>query len=214
MKKYFLIFLITIFFVGCSSITIEKEENVIDGIAFKTEFENFNQVNDALTIGKENPFKYLTDFNVDDFFSGSGILFLGYPTSNVSRGVVSLLLDFAANEEITEIYYCNLENHRDLYEIEDGTPVLKKDGSVLYQSLLKYLSSYSKPYQIIFEEQEYSVDEKRLYGPALVFLKDGKVIGYFDQFARKEKDEFSGFSDVEIESYFATWRSFLKKMRS
>lgn len=212
MKKYFLIFLITIFFVGCSSIKIEKEENVMDGIVFKTEFENFNQVNTVLSINKENPFKYLTISNVDTFFSGTGILFLGYPTSDVSRGVVELLLDFAKRENLKDIYYCNLENHRDSYKVKDGVLEKEKDGSSLYISLLKYLNSYVKPYRITFEEKDYSVGVNRLYGPSIVFVKDGKIIGYFDKFTRKEQEEFSGFSDIEIESYFKTWGEFASKM--
>lgn len=212
MKKYFLIFLITIFFVGCSSIKIEKEENVIDGIAFKTEFENFNQVNDVLSIDKENPFKYLTELNVDTFFSGSGILFLGYPTSSVSRGVVDLLLTFSKEADISEIYYCNLTNHRDLYTIEGEVPVKEKDGSHLYTLLMKYLSSYAKPYHIIYEDKDYFVDENRLYGPSIVFIENGKIIKYFDQFNRKEQEEFSGFSDADKENYLNAWKALVEKM--
>ena len=92
MKKY-IILIISIFLIcGCDiKPQIEKEEQVIDGLNFKVEYENYNSTNYQLNIEKDNNFKYLDMNNINNVFSSNNIIFIGEPQDNKSRYLVDSL---------------------------------------------------------------------------------------------------------------------------
>ena len=69
MKKY-IILIISIFLIcGCEiKPQIEKEEQVIDGLNFKVEYEKYNSTKYQLNIEKDNNFKYLDMNNINNVF--------------------------------------------------------------------------------------------------------------------------------------------------
>lgn len=186
--------------------SVEKEQEVLDGINFKTEFENKNQEGYQLDIKKENPFKYLTSKNMDEVFKGNNIILLGYPESNVTRALIEQLLKLSKELDINEIYYYNVLENSSKYklEIDEQTKEVKvmkeKDCTESFTKLTEYLNKYLVVQEIISSDgQVYKTDDKTLAVPSLIFVKDGKILEFYDKFPKKEQEEFSGFGETELE---------------
>ncbi len=219
MKNYIIgsifIIIVLIIIVGCSynSPTIEKEQNVMDGINFKAEFENASQEKFQLLIEKENPFKYLNEDNMEGVFQNTNIIFLGYPESNISRAVVKELLDLSKELEIEDIYYYNVLNNRSQYIL---TPVSDKkenedvkepkyeitktkEQTKSFEKIKTYLKKYLAKQTITDSNgKKYEVPEKTILAPAIVFIKDGKITSYYSNFPKKEQEEFIGFNEKDL----------------
>lgn len=197
--KFLTILLISfVFITGCDAPKVEKVDNVIDGINFKTEYEKFNGEKLVLEIEKENPFKYLTEDNVLEVISSSSIIYFGYPDSNLCRGMVDILLELAKDEKIDNIYYMNVLDNRASYEIIDDELKEVKEGTSVYYKIIKYLGSNLDNLVVEENEQIYETLEKGINAPALLFIKDGNIVSYYDDFHEFKLDEFVGFGEKDI----------------
>ncbi len=183
MKKY-IILVISICFLLCGcEITpqIEKEEQVIDGLNFKVEYENYNSTNYQLNIDKDNNFKYIDMNNINKVFSSNNIIFIGDPKDDKSRYTVSTLIKLKKDYNV-DIYYYNYEENNPKYEITDEKPEKTKDGTELYNEMLKRLEKYITPLNIEKNSKVYTTEEKNFSNPALVFIVNNKIYGYYDDF--------------------------------
>lgn len=183
MKKY-IILVISICFLLCScEITpqIEKEEQVIDGLNFKVEYENYNSTNYQLNIDKDNNFKYIDMNNINKVFSSNNIIFIGDPKDDKSRYTVSTLIKLKKDYNV-DIYYYNYEENNPKYEITDEKLEKTKDGTELYNEMLKRLEKYITPLNIEKDSKVYTTEEKNFSNPALVFIVNNKIYGYYDDF--------------------------------
>ena len=183
MKKY-IILVISICFLLCGcEITpqIEKEEQVIDGLNFKVEYENYNSTNYQLNIDKDNNFKYIDMNNINKVFSSNNIIFIGDPKDDKSRYTVSTLIKLKKDYNV-DIYYYNYEENNPKYEITDEKLEKTKDGTELYNEMLKRLEKYITQLNIEKDSKVYTTEEKNFYNPALVFIVNNKIYGYYDDF--------------------------------
>lgn len=183
MKKY-IILVISICFLLCGcEITpqIEKEEQVIDGLNFKVEYENYNSTNYQLNIDKDNNFKYIDMNNINKVFSSNNIIFIGDPKDDKSRYTVSTLIKLKKDYNV-DIYYYNYEENNPKYEITDEKLEKTKDGTELYNEMLKRLEKYITPLNIEKNSKVYTTEEKNFSNPALVFIVNNKIYGYYDDF--------------------------------
>lgn len=183
MKKY-IILIISICFLLCGcEITpqIEKEEQVIDGLNFKVEYENYNSTNYQLNIDKDNNFKYIDMNNINKVFSSNNIIFIGDPKDDKSRYTVSTLIKLKKDYNV-DIYYYNYEENNPKYEITDEKLEKTKDGTELYNEMLKRLEKYITPLNIEKDSKVYTTEEKNFSNPALVFIVNNKIYGYYDDF--------------------------------
>ncbi len=183
MKKY-IILVISICFLLCGcEITpqIEKEEQVIDGLNFKVEYENYNSTNYQLNIDKDNNFKYIDMNNINKVFSSNNIIFIGDPKDDKSRYTVSTLIKLKKDYNV-DIYYYNYEENNPKYEITDEKLEKTKDGTELYNEMLKRLEKYITPLNIEKNSKVYTTQEKNFSNPALVFIVNNKIYGYYDDF--------------------------------
>lgn len=182
MKKY-IILIISIFLIcGCEiKPQIEKEEQVIDGLNFKVEYENYNSTNYQLNIEKDNNFKYLDMNNINNIFSSNNIIFIGEPQDNKSRYLVDSLNNIEKDYNI-DIYYYNYKDNNPKYEIKDEKLVKTSDGTKLYNEMLEKLNNYITTLNVEKEEQVYKTEEKVFPTPAIVFILDKKIYGYYDNF--------------------------------
>lgn len=183
MKKY-IILVISICFLLCGcEITpqIEKEEQVIDGLNFKVEYENYNSTNYQLNIDKDNNFKYIDMNNINKVFSSNNIIFIGDPKDDKSRYTVSTLIKLKKDYNV-DIYYYNYEENNPKYEITDEKLEKTKDGTELYNEMLKRLEKYITPLNIEKDSKVYTTEEKNFSNPALVFIVNNKIYGYYDDF--------------------------------
>lgn len=182
MKKY-IILIISIFLIcGCDiKPQIEKEEQVIDGLNFKVEYENYNSTNYQLNIEKDNNFKYLDMNNINNVFSSNNIIFIGEPQDNKSRYLVDSLNNIEKDYK-NDIYYYNYKDNNPKYEIKDEKLVKTSDGTKLYNEMLEKLNDYITTLNVEQEEQVYKTEEKVFSTPAIVFILDKKIYGYYDDF--------------------------------
>lgn len=182
MKKY-IILIISIFLIcGCDiKPQIEKEEQVIDGLNFKVEYENYNSTNYQLNIEKDNNFKYLDMNNINNVFSSNNIIFIGEPQDNKSRYLVDSLNNIEKDYK-NDIYYYNYKDNNPKYEIKDEKLVKTSDGTKLYNEMLEKLNDYITTLNVEQEEQVYKTEEKVFSTPAIVFILDKKIYGYYDNF--------------------------------
>lgn len=182
MKKY-IILIISIFLIcGCEiKPQIEKEEQVIDGLNFKVEYENYNSTNYQLNIEKDNNFKYLDMNNINNVFSSNNVIFIGEPQDNKSRYLVDSLNNIEKDYNI-DIYYYNYKDNNPKYEIKDEKLVKTSDGTKLYSEMLEKLNDYVTTLNVEKEEQIYKTEEKVFSTPAIVFILDKKIYGYYDDF--------------------------------
>lgn len=169
-----------------SYFTFNKET---DAIKFKKEYESLNKLenykNNQMNINSENPIKYSNyDEIIDIIENKTGIIYLGFPECPWCRRSVSVLLDVAKDTKIDKIYYLNIKDERDSYEVQDGKLIYAKDdngiekrGTEGYFKLLKLMDKYLTDYVISYEDELYEVGEKRIYAPTVIFVKEGKIIG-------------------------------------
>lgn len=182
MKKY-IILIISIFLIcGCDiKPQIEQEEQVIDGLNFKVEYENYNSTNYQLNIEKDNNFKYLDMNNINNVFSSNNIIFIGEPQDNKSRYLVDSLNNIEKDYK-NDIYYYNYKDNNPKYEIKDEKLVKTSDGTKLYNEMLEKLNDYITTLNVEQEEQVYKTEEKVFSTPAVIFILDKKIYGYYDDF--------------------------------
>lgn len=182
MKKY-IILIISIFLIcGCEiKPQIEKEEQVIDGLNFKVEYENYNSTNYQLNIEKDNNFKYLDMNNINNVFSSNNVIFIGEPQDNKSRYLVESLNNIEKDYNI-DIYCYNYKDNNPKYEIKDEKLVKISDGTKLYNEMLEKLNDYITTLNVEKDHQVYKTEEKVFSTPAIVFILDKKIYGYYDDF--------------------------------
>ena len=197
--KFSTILLITLIcFTGCDTPRFEDASTVVDSVNFKTEYENLNHENYELTIDKENPFKYLTDGNVLNVIKGDSIIYFGYPEDCMSREVVNILLDLSKEKELENIYYMNVLVNRTNYELIDNELKKVSEGSSLYLEMIKFLDSNLESLEIKKDDVVYKAEDKIIDSPAILFIKDGKIVEYYDDFGQTLDEEFIGFGKKDI----------------
>jgi len=205
MKKIFNYLFIAILSVlvitGCGSKKESKKEEKekvkfeIDSVSaekFKNEYEQYNdvEVNGVvlmnLDIPEENPIHYATYDELLTIFDETSIVFFGSPTSVDSREIISTLFETAEANEISRIYYVNLNNFENQFENQGGQIVKTVNEQEGYYEVLD---------KLFLELDEYFIDgidvgEKRIYAPTVLFIQDGEVIGkYTSDVLKDEEDE-------------------------
>ena len=159
-----------------------RNNNNSDSIKFKEEYESLNDTvlykdikYPKVTLDKKNNFVYKTEDEIIDIIkNGTGLIYLGYPKCPWCRNAVNVL----QKVDTKEIYYLNMYDLRDEYKIVDGVLTKTKDGSKGYYTLLKLLDSILDEYTIEENDVKYSTNEKRIYVPLVVGIKEGKIVGY------------------------------------
>ena len=156
-----------------------------DGAKFKSEYEKLNgekASNDksyqTLKIDKNNKVKYISlDEAVGILTDGTGIIYFGMPDCPWCRGIVPVLLDKMNCSCLENLYYVDMKDERNTYEVKDDKPVETKKASSAYYQILELLDDYLENYSIKDDEGvEHVVPEKRAYVPLVVAVKKGKVI--------------------------------------
>lgn len=199
--KFSTILLITIIcFTGCDAPRFEDASTIVDSVNFKTEYEGFNLDNYELNIDKENPFKYLTNGNLFNVIKSNAIIYFGYPEDRMSREVVNILLDLSNEKDLDNIYYMNVLVNRSNYELVNDELKMVEEGSSLYLEMIKLLDSNLKSLEIRKDDVIYKIDDKIIDAPSILFIKDGKVLKYYNDFSLYTNKEFIGFSEKDIVS--------------
>ena len=181
---------ITFLSIFCLLICVfnNREKNfATDGERFQYEYESVNGKRDDygekmrnLSISAENPMVYESYEGVIERIEGKEtfVVYFGYAKCPWCRGAMEAILNSAKQCNVNTIYYVDVYNSRDLYELKDGNAVQKKKGENGYVRLLTLLENVLSDYELANEDGTLlNVGEKRIYAPNLIVVKEGKPIG-------------------------------------
>lgn len=166
-----------------------KKDNT-NAIKFKKEYEDLNGkvVNEketrVLNISEENPFIYSNSTEIVKMIENkeSFIVYFGFASCPWCRSVLETAIESAKKNKIEKIYYVDVQDIRDLYELDSKNKAVKtKEGTEDYYKLLDLLKSVLDDYTPLIykksgKEQKVIINEKRIYAPNFVMVKNGEAI--------------------------------------
>lgn len=218
MKKilYTLLILVGLLIItGCGKAT--------DAIKFKQEYEELNGKTientkyeyPSVSIDKNNVVKYSDASLVLDILNdGTGVIYFGYPTCPWCRNAVPVLLEAANEVGIDKIYYINMKEERDEIKVkEDGTLEVVKEGSEGYKKLLKRLDPILDDYTLEdIKGNKISADEKRIYVPLVVFVRDGEIVGYHADTVDSQTNPFEVLNKEQTNELMDIYINYMHKV--
>lgn len=214
-KKIFftLIGVLMLALVACSNNNDEETEPSADALAFKAEHEDLNgmphpdvpdNILKEMYVPENNPFRYVEyDEIIELLGGGTGIIYFGFPICPWCRNLVPVLADAAIEFGVEDILYRNVLEDRNLLELVDDEIVETRAGNPGYYEVLEILGFLPPAYPGLNDESI-----RRILVPAVVFVKDGEVISYFQNLStfqdrvNDEDDEVTAWdamNDDEIE---------------
>lgn len=164
---------------------------VTDAYKFKNEYESVNN-NDLgngkkvreLTIADNNPFVYKTPEELVKMVEEDKtfVVYFGFNSCPWCRSVITSLIDSALENGIKKVYYVDVKDIRDTYELNDNNEAIRtKEGTNAYYRLLELLNPVLADYNPLKYEtkkgktKEVKIDEKRIYAPNVVVVKNGEA---------------------------------------
>ncbi len=168
--------------------TCKDEET--DAIKFKREYEEFNGKKYDNTdieyfevkLTNTNLFSYIKPKDAVKLLKeDTGIIYFGFPQCPWCRTLVPYLEEIGKSVGVKKIYYLNILDLRDSYELDEKKVNKTKDGSKEYYELLNALDKYLEEYYLTNENgKKFDTGVKRLYAPTTVVVKDGKIVDFLE----------------------------------
>ncbi len=185
MKKVILSLLVILSVFTLSSCG-DKEVKNSDAIKFKEEYEKLNGEKNRngvayreVEIDEDNPFVYATAEKIQEKIDNKETfaVYFGFNSCPWCRSIITTLIEVADDLNIDKIYYVDVLDIRDTYELNSkNKPEKTKDGSEGYNELITSLASVLSDYTLTTEKgKTVKVGEKRIYAPNLVSVVDGKA---------------------------------------
>ena len=181
--KRIAVLLLCVFIIcGCTHNT----ENMSDNLKFKYEYEDLNNKkvdNNKLRrvkIDKDNNIKYSSIDKIVKMIDEkvTFAVFFGFSKDEYSRNIVEELLRADKDVNLETLYYVNIENVRDEFDVREGKLVCTKKCSKDYLKLVEYLDKNLSEYIIKENGIEYNTKTKRLDSPCVISFINGKVDDY------------------------------------
>lgn len=217
-KKIFLgiilILLLFMLFVSIMAFQDKKKDknivNINDAILFKQEYEYYNgkvfddngEALQKLSISQKNPIDKLTEEEAVSLLEhGTGILYLGFPTSPLCRSMLPTLFQTLDNMNITNLSYLNIFDIQDTYSLDEkNKPVKNKEGTESYYKILDILDEYLDDYTLKTESgKTVSTQEKRIDVPLVVGIKEGKIVGVHSKTVKSHTNPYEDLSKEQEE---------------
>lgn len=183
----------------------EKVVNNEDAIKFDAEYTALNgQKNSSgvlykeMTIG-DNVFKYSNFEEINEVIrNGTGVILFGFPECPWCRTAIPVLNDVARNENIKEILYLNVKELRDSKKLDaSGNVVTEKEGAQGYAELLTLLGEHVDEYEGLNDPTI-----KRLYVPAVVFVKEGVIQLYHVSTVESQTDPYVPLTKAQYDELY------------
>lgn len=184
---------------------------VTDAYKFKNEYESVNN-NDLgngkkvreLAIADNNPFVYKTPEELVKMVEEDKtfVVYFGFNTCPWCRSVITSLIDSALENGIKKVYYVDVKDIRDTYELNDNNEAIRtKEGTDAYYRLLELLNPVLNDYTPLKYEtkkgktKEVKIDEKRIYAPNVVVVKNGEAISMESGIVEELADPYMDLDD-------------------
>lgn len=195
---------------------------VTDAYKFKNEYESVNDQETSsgkkirnLTIADNNPFVYKTPEELVKMIEDKKtfVVYFGFSTCPWCRSVINSLVDASLEKEVKKIYYVDVKEIRDTFELNDNNEAVRtKEGTEAYYKLLELLNPVLQDYSPLTYEtkkgktKEVKIDEKRIYAPNVVIVKNGEAISLETGIVEELTDPYMELTDeikCEIKEAFA-----------
>jgi thiol-disulfide isomerase/thioredoxin len=202
-------FIIYIFSELFTESEIKPVIEVTDALKFKEEYESLNgqTINDnevrSLSIPEDNPFIYKTADEIVDMINNNEtfLVYFGFASCPWCRSVITTMIESAKSNNIKTIYYVDISDIRDTYELNDNHEAVKtKEGSDGYYKLLELLSPVLEDYSALTYKSgkktiKVNIDEKRIYAPSLVVVKNGNPISLETGLSESQENAYQELTD-------------------
>lgn len=207
MKKdnvFFITLLIIIICLTCclAFLAFKKEEKEIlqtDAMKFKEEYallndkvdEEGNKIYPNVLLEDDNSFVFSTEDEIIELLEkGTGIIYFGYTNCYQCRNIVPILESVAKELGVEQIKYLDISNIRDTLELDENDKIVTtKEGSNNYYQILKILDDYLNDYTLIGKDgKEILTNEKRLYAPTVVGIRNGEIVGFYENNTFKNEE--------------------------
>lgn len=208
LKKWIMLF---IFAGGLLMISGCRKMEESDIVKFKKEYESINgskiegKKAREVKINSKSSITYTSVHEINSKMKKkeSFVLYLGFPECPWCRSVVSTLLEVEKDLGLDTIYYLNIKEIRDHYEVVDNQLKKTKEGTEDYQTLLSLLDGVLENYTLTNSLGEVlDTGEKRIYAPSIVAIVDGKAVNLTDGISDKQTDAYMELSDeIKKDSY-------------
>lgn len=130
----------------------------------KSDAEKFSE--EYTLVDKDNKFRYANiDEVIDTLEDGTGVVYLGFPECKWCQQYTVYLNELAKDRNIPEIMYYNIREDR-------------QGNTKNYQTIVNILKDY------LPEDEE---GNSRVYVPAVIFMSNGKILGFDDETAYDTK---------------------------
>lgn len=169
---------------GCAKKEIKTFST--DAERFEYEYESINgkfddhfQKSRVLDIPKDNPIVYSSYSEIVNYMNSknSFAVYFGFSKCPWCRGYIGAILESAKDCGIETVYYIDVYDSRDSYEIKDNKPQQTKKGAEGYDTLLEKMENVLSDYVLNDNNgNEINTGEKRIYAPNLIIVKDGVAI--------------------------------------
>ena len=206
MKKVLSIILILTMIISITGCTIS--DDIKDSDKFKEEYESQNGKKSKsgkeyrkVSIPEDNPFVYATAEEIIKKIDNKEtfIVYFGFSTCPWCRSVIEELIKCANDSDVDKIYYVDIKDIRDTREINKDSEIeTTKEGTKGYMELLDKLDEVLDEYTVTVtdsEEDEISLEEKRIYAPNLVAVVNGKATKLEDGISDKLTDPYMELTD-------------------
>lgn len=148
--------------IGVVIYLLVKENNNANNVTNdKPEITDASKFADEYTeISEDNVFVYASvDEIIDTLENGNGVVYLGFPECQWCQRYVVYLNDVAKENNVDKILYYNIREDRN-------------DNSENYLKIVDLLKDYL---------QDDEDGNPRIYVPAIIFMNDGKIVGFDDE---------------------------------
>lgn len=172
-----------------------------DAMKFKKEYEDLNgEVTSSdkkyltISIDKKNPMVYKNDSEIVDILeNGTGVIYFGFNSCPWCRSIVETLITSAKENNINRVFYVDIKDIRSKYQIKNGELDLIQKGTDSYNKILDILDEYLTEYTV----EDKDTNEKRLYAPTVVGVKEGKIVGFHEATVPSQTDPYEGLTKIE-----------------
>lgn len=202
-------------------------KNNEDALKFKNEYESINgKANDnglehrEVTIDEDNPYVYVTGEEIVEKIDNKETFYVYFGSKYCPwcRSVVEKSIESAKKNKIDTIYYVEVwgEDHeeifRDKYEVkEDGSLNKLFDGTKAYKKIIKAFDNVLEDYNLVDKDgNKISVNEKRIYAPNFVYVKNGKAVKMVAGSSDKQKDSREDLTEEILKDEEKIFNDFFK----
>lgn len=226
-KRLMILIAIIVLLIGGIFTFLYLKENRInsDAIRFKEEYESLNGKENSsgkeyrtITIAKANPFVYITSEElVQKIENGETFyVYFGSKLCPWCRSVIEKMIEVAKEKKIEKIYYVDIwdeegnEILRDKYVLEEGIPKIVVKGTESYYKLLNCFEEILLDYSLTDENNnEISTNEKRIYAPSFIYVKNGKALKLTEGISSKQTDSRAKLTEEILKEEEDLFHNFL-----